>query len=170
MSHRGPKPDRMFELLRILRVHDVDFVLIGGLSVAFHGVRRGTDDIDIVPDPDAENLERLWSALQAIAAERRGLDEFRREEWPPFTLESLRAGGSWLLRSDLGWLDVLQDVKGVDDFALLNERAVEVTHPDIGLPIRIASRNDLIRMKRAAGRDLDLADIQALRMAEGLDE
>jgi hypothetical protein len=157
-------------LLRVLREHDVDFVLIGGLSVAFHGVRRGTDDIDIVPDPDPPNLERLWSALQTIAAEPRGLDEFRREEWPPFTLESLHAGGSWLLRSDLGWLDVLQDVKGVDDYALLRERAVEVTHPDIGPPIWIASRNDLITMKRAAGRDLDLADIQALRMAEGLDE
>lgn len=48
--------------------HDVDFVVIGGFSLAVHGVVRATKDIDIVPDPSRENLRRLGAALDELEA------------------------------------------------------------------------------------------------------
>ena len=45
-------------LLGALADHDVEFVIIGGFALAAHGVVRGTKDIDIVPDPQTENVAR----------------------------------------------------------------------------------------------------------------
>jgi hypothetical protein len=51
-------------LLAVLVEHAVDFVVIGGFSLAAHGVIRGTKDIDIVPEPSSSNLGRLADALR----------------------------------------------------------------------------------------------------------
>jgi hypothetical protein len=46
-------------LLELLHQREIRFVVIGGVAVAAHGYVRGTADLDLVPDPDPENLERL---------------------------------------------------------------------------------------------------------------
>jgi hypothetical protein len=53
---QGPAFD---ELLRRLTAAEVRFVLVGGLAVNAWGVVRGTKDLDIVADPEPENLARL---------------------------------------------------------------------------------------------------------------
>lgn len=63
-------------LLATLDEHGVAFVIIGGFALAAHGVVRGTKDIDIVPDPRADNLERLAGALRSIGAEVMLADDF----------------------------------------------------------------------------------------------
>ncbi len=60
-----PVPLHPYELLGTLRKHGADFIVIGGFSLAVHGYVRATKDIDIVPEPSRENLERLMSALKA---------------------------------------------------------------------------------------------------------
>ena len=50
------------ELMDALVSGGVRFILIGGLAVGVHGVVRATRDMDIVPDPDPTNLERLAAA------------------------------------------------------------------------------------------------------------
>jgi hypothetical protein len=166
-----PAPLDFYGLLRSLREHEVEFVLIGGFALGFHGAERGTKDVDIVPDPDPENLEHLWNALQALDAEPAELAEFRPEEIPvSFSVEGLMAGGNWVLHTRLGRLDVMQWVAGVDSYHELHAHAVVDEHPEIGHPIWIAGRDDLVTMKEEAGRPQDLIDIRALRMAEGLEE
>lgn len=172
---QNPRPPlRFFELLRLLRAHAVDFILIGGFSLAFHGHPRGTDDVDIVPDPAPANLARLWRALGELHAEPRELGDLRIDELPPFDLESLIAGGSWFLQTDLGKLDILQTLDGVPlaerPWHLLRERARTVDVGEEELSFLVASRDDLIMLKRATGRDQDLIDIETLRLAEGRDE
>jgi hypothetical protein len=54
---------RLRELLDRLVAADVRFVIIGGLAVNAWGHVRGTQDVDLVPDPDPGNLERLASVL-----------------------------------------------------------------------------------------------------------
>jgi len=161
VSHAPQHPLRFFDILRALREHNVDFILIGGFSLAFHGHPRGTDDVDIVPDPDPANLGRLWTALEELRAEPRDLD-------------SLLAGGSCLSRTDLGKLDILQTLDGVplaeQPWQLLREHAHEVDAPEEGVSFLVASRDDLIMLKRATGRDQDLIDVETLRLAEGRDE
>jgi hypothetical protein len=161
-------------MVRLLRGHDVDFILIGGFSLAFHGHSRGTDDVDIVPDPAPANLERLWAALQELHAEPVDLSEFRPDEVPPFDLESLIAGGSWFMQTDFGKLDVLQTLDGVpvseQPWNVLRARAQEAELDEVGVPFLVAGRDDLIMLKRATGRAQDLIDVESLRLAEGRDE
>jgi hypothetical protein len=160
-----------YGLLRKLREHDVEFVLIGGFALAFHGAPRGTKDVDIVPDPSPANIARLWEALQALDAVPAEHGDFRPEEMPvPFTLDGLLEGGNWSLETRLGRLDVMQCVAGVDSYDELRAGAIADDPPEIGRTIRIAGRNDLVTMKEEAGRPQDLIDIQALTMAEGLEE
>ena len=66
--HQGRCPSTLSEfdlrsLLEALLDHDVRFVVIGGVAVGAHGFVRGTEDLDLVPDPDPENLKRLTTAL-----------------------------------------------------------------------------------------------------------
>ena len=167
-------PLRFFDMLRFLRRHDVDFILVGAFSLAFHGHSRGTDDVDIVPDPAPANLERLWAALQELHAKPLGLEEFRPDEVPPFELESLIAGESWFMQTDLGKLDVLQTLDGVpvseQPWNVLRARAQKVELDEVGVPFLVVGRDDLIMLKRATGRAQDLIDIESLRLAEGRDE
>ena len=170
---RGPDvsaPLDFYGLLGTLLQHGVEFVLIGAFALGFHGAPRGTKDVDIVPDPGSANIARLWRALQALDAEPAEHADFRPDELPvAFTLEDLLEGGNWALET-LGRLDVMQWVAGVDSYDELRKRAVVDELPEIGRPIWIASRDDLVTMKEEAGRPQDLIDIQALRMAEGLAE
>ncbi len=161
-----------FPILRVLREHTVEFVVIGGFAVILHGVVRATKDIDIVPEQSAENLARLWSALVELEAQPQGLGDFRQEEMPvPFTLEGIVEGrGNWILQTRLGRIDVMQWVTGIESYASLRAGASTDDVPEVGGAVWFAGLDDLLEMKREAGRDQDLMDITALRMAHGLEE
>ena len=61
-------------LLEALNAQGVRFVVIGGVAVGAHGYVRGTEDLDLVPDPDPANLDRLTEALAKLeidSADRR---------------------------------------------------------------------------------------------------
>jgi hypothetical protein len=164
-------PPRFLDLLRALGEREVEFVLIGGFAVGFHGYPRATKDVDIVPEPSRANLTRLWYALTALDAVPGELDEFRPEEIPvQWSLEGLIDGGNWILYTTLGRIDVMQWVEGVESYDTLRANAERVDEPTIGRPIWVAGADDLIAMKEAAGRDIDRIDVTALRMAQGLEE
>jgi hypothetical protein len=149
-------------LLQTLRRHSVEFVLIGGLAVAAHGYVRATDDVDVVPKPERENRRRLYEAMKTVEAQPVELGDFRPEELPvPFSPEGLDEGGNWALRTRAGRIDVLQWVSGIESFEELHARAVEVDLPGVGA-VLVAGYEDLLAMKRAAGRPVDERDIAAL--------
>lgn len=149
------------ELLRVLREHEVDFLVIAALAVAAHGYVRATKAVDIIPRPDRANLERLTAALAALEAHQ-DLGDFRAEEMPlQLDLESLEQGGNWFLATRLGRLDLMQAVEGTRSYDRMREAAVSrggIAYPGL---------DDLISMKRAAGRDLDHIEIRALEEARG---
>lgn len=152
--------------------HEVEFVVIGGFAVILHGVERATKDVDVVPEQSRENLARLWDALVDLAAFPAEQPDFRPEEMPmPFTLDGLVEGaGNWALHTRLGRIDVMQWVSGVDSYAQLRANASSEHVPETGGTVWFAGLDDLIEMKREAGRPQDLIDITALRMAHGLEE
>lgn len=155
-------PLRALEVLTTLRRHDVDFVVIGGFSLAAHGFVRGTKDLDLVPAPDPENLSRMLDALRELRAEPLALGDFGADELLPLTLESLESGGNWLLCTRFGRLDVMQDVPGLPDYARLRDAAVLPEGAALPVGVRFAGLDDLIALKRAAGRPQDLIDIAEL--------
>jgi len=154
-------------LLRVLVEHAVDFVVIGGLSLAAHGYVRATKDIDIVPEPSRANRERLFSAMQTVAALPIEIGDFRPEELPvPFTPDGLDHGGNWALQTTFGRIDIMQWVSGVEGFEQLRANAVVLSLPEIG-SVAFAGYDDLVAMKRAADRPTDRQDIAELKRLRG---
>jgi len=164
-----PLPD-VAAILEVLVRHEVDFVVIGGVAVAYHGFVRATRDVDVIPSPAPDNLKRLWGALEELEARPASLRDFAPGELPvAFTLEALVDLGSWELETTYGRLEILQHIVGkVDepqDYAPLRA-AAEGGRYDFGT-VWFAAYEDLIDLKNIAGRDQDLIDIRALREARG---
>ena len=167
-----PPPLRFFDLLRTLVEHEVEFVVIGGFALGFHGAERATKDVDIVPAPGEQNLTRLWQALDELEAEPQGLEDFRSEEIPiEWSLQGLiEGGGNRILHTRFGRLDVMQWVPPFDSYDELRVGAVEERVEEVGGRVLVAGLDDLVAMKEVAGRDQDLIDVTRLRMAHGLQE
>jgi predicted nucleotidyltransferase len=154
---------RLTALLRRLSEAAVDYVVVGGIAVAFQGYGRATKDLDITYARSRDNLDRLGRALQELHARLRGV-----AEEVPFVPDgrSLRRTMLLTLDTDEGALDLLVAPPGAPPYATLRARADVVTLD--GVEVRIASLEHLLAMKRAAGRPLDLVDVEALEIARGL--
>lgn len=151
-------------ILRELVRGEVEFLVIGGVAVGFHGYIRATKDVDIVPAPHIENLEKLVSALDRLGARVQGAEEFEEEEFPdPLDPQVLAQRGNWVLETRLGLLDIMQWMGEQALWERLFPRSVVEVIGD--LPIRFAGFEDLIAMKEEAGRPEDLADLKRLREA-----
>jgi hypothetical protein len=164
---RPDEQDRPLDLSRLLQTlanHGVDYVVIGGVATQVHGHRRTTMDLDLTPDPDPENLERLASALAELEARPRDL-EFEGSEVPVVDPERLAVAAIVPpLTTRHGQIHILKEPKGARPFDRMRETALVIELD--GIEVAIASLDDLIRMKRAAGRPSDLDDIAALTEAE----
>lgn len=144
----------------------VEFLVIGGVAVGFHGYVRATKDVDIVPAPDPQNLKRLARVLRGLDAQIEGAEEFEGEELlDPLDPEVLGLGGNWVLRTRLGRFDVMQ---WIGEDALWEKLSPAAITAEIdGLAIRMVSYEDLVALKEKAGRPEDLTDLQRLRQARG---
>jgi hypothetical protein len=152
----GPAFDPLMAL-RTLDDHRVRFVLIGGYAGALRGSPVITGDVDICYARDDENLQRLAAALQALGSRLRGAPPD-----VPFQLDAatLRAGDHFTFTTAAGSLDCLGTPAGTQGFADLDASA---TDEDLdGLVVRVSSLDDLIRMKKAAGRPKDLIAVEWL--------
>lgn len=155
MTDRDPPLDAE-RILRALDEHDVDYVLIGGLAVQTHGHVRMTNDADLIPAPDPANLERLAAALNALDA--RVLNPGH--ENTPITGRTLPRATIWQLTTREGGVDVMHEVPGGSAYEELSRHALRIKLDDVEVPV--ASLDDLIQMKLARGRPVDLADVAAL--------
>ena len=153
------------ELLLRLSGARVDFIVIGGVAVGVHGFVRATRDLDIVPDPDAANLARLARVLVEIDAEHVGLGDLTPEELPydPTDPQQLAEGANFRLDTNLGPLDIMQWVAGIEADLAYSELAVQaLTVRFRGVEIRVCGLEHLRAMKSAAGRPQDLEDLRRL--------
>lgn len=156
-----PEPLRLRQLLERLVDSEVRFVLVGGLAVNAWGYIRATRDIDLVPDPSPENLERLDSILKVLGGkvdvDGRLLDS---SAISPF----LKTGDRTLVVTDLGRVDILQGLPQVPAFGVLDDKATDVEMD--GLVVRVCSLGHLLAMKRASERPRDRDDLEALESAQ----
>lgn len=149
------------EIFLTLDRHRVDYVVIGGVAATLHGSNLRTGDVDICPARDPENLSRLASALKEMDARIRTADA---PGGLPFACDA-----GFLARVDLlnlvtrfGDCDVAFIPAGTAGYEDLVRRAVKVDLEPVLVPV--ASLEDVIRSKRAAGRAKDLQQLPTLEL------
>jgi len=145
------------DLLGVLVAHGIDFVVVGGLALVFHGSTRITQDLDICYSTEPTNLHVLGEALVEMEARLFGI-----EDDVPFVPDSRTLGKTEILTlsTRLGKLDLLSRPSGAPPYSELRHRAERITVGSFA--ILVAGPEHLIAMKRAAGRTKDLADIEEL--------
>lgn len=135
----------------------VDFIVVGGIAAVAHGSVTFTQDLDITYAPDEENLERLGRVLVDLGARLRGVTDD-----VPFVPDgrTLRRTRVLTLDTPIGRIDLLAQPDGAPVFAELRARAER----DViaGVEVAYASLDDLIAMKKAAGRPKDLVAVEEL--------
>ena len=145
-------------LLEALNEQGVRFVVIGGVAVGAHGYVRGTEDLDVVPDPHPENLRRLAEALTELEST---LPTVEGRPFDPATdSRVIRRGGNVTAMTRFGELDVVQRARGVPGYSQLAEDSVQSEL--FGIPVQVCSLARLRQMKAAQGREQDRADLANL--------
>ncbi len=160
-------PERPLDLLRLLEVlarHRVQYLVIGGVAVQVHGHRRTTKDLDLVPSPEPDNIARLAAALEELQAQVRGTPGAA-VPLPPTDPERLGAASIVpALTTVHGEVHVFNEPKGAAPWADMRARALVVDLD--GIEVAIVGLDDLLRMKQASGRPVDLEDIAVLTALE----
>lgn len=144
-------------ILEDLNEAKVRYVLIGGIALIRHGVVRATRDIDAVFDPDPENVSRIQSLASKWGATR--------PDGSPIPEDGISSDRSIHLATSMGDLDLVSEEVAGFTFEELLTRA-ETRKVD-GVQAPICSLADLVAMKRAVGRERDLADLADLEVAHG---
>lgn len=158
MPGRGVALDPV-EILRVLVAADVRFVVIGGIAGALQGSTTLTADLDILYDRDGDNIERLAAALATLEAKRRDLPEGVRA---PVDAPAIRNGLNLLLSTRAGDLDCLAETpSGRFTYAQIAPTA-DRHQVERAIDISVASLDELIRMKRATGREKDRIEVETL--------
>ena len=151
-------------MLSALAEDEVRFVLIGGMAAILHGDVGVTVDLDVVPDREADNLERLARALRRLGARIRTEGE---PEGLPFDCSAeffgiLAPDAIVNMTTAAGDLDVACCPSGTRGYSDLSRDAVRIEAAD-RLHILVASLEDIIRSKEAAGREKDRLALPRLR-------
>lgn len=150
-------------MLRRLVGAGVDFVVVGGIAMILLGSSRLTRDLDIVFATDEANLESLGGVLVGLNARLREVPDdvpFMPDERTLANLELLT------LDTSAGWLDVHRRLDGAPAYETLRKRAERHNLGDFS--VLVASPDDMLAMKEAAGRSVDLADIEELKAIQRL--
>lgn len=155
-------PTRPVAVFAALERHGVDYVTIGGVAVQYHGHVRTTLDVDILAGPEPENLARLAAALRDLSARLKGVDAHLLDI-DPTSPRDLALGANFGLATTAGGLDVFTDaaeLRGSPPWPEVRSRAVHTLVQ--GHRVIVIGRDDLIAIKRAAGRAKDIGDVAAL--------
>ena len=137
------------ELLRLLEAHDVEYMIVGGYAVAYHGYPRFTYDMDIFYNPTVDNVGRLRSALMEFG--------FTESDLSPEVF--LERGNILMFGVEPARVDMLNDIAGVE-YTAAAEHTVRGRYG--GVTVSYIGYEDLLKNKLSTGRSKDILDAQEL--------
>lgn len=138
------------EFIGLLNSLGVEYLVVGGHAVAYHGHPRFTGDIDFLVRPSAENARRIVAVLDRFGFADLGLTED----------DFVRRGSIVQLGRPPNRIDLLTSISGVD---FEDAWIASVAGTLDALAVRFIGLDNLLKNKQAAGRDQDLADVKKLK-------
>ncbi|MFH1541932.1 MAG: hypothetical protein ABIE84_02440 [bacterium] len=159
------------EVFRKLKQSNVAYLVVGGIAVALYGAVRLTSDADIILELSVENVEKFIKAIGELGYKPKlpvDPQDFAnpqiRESW--IEEKGMKVFPFWHPDRPLEIIDVF--VRNPINFQEMdNEKVVKKA---MGLEVPIPSLRHLIELKKQAGRDQDLKDIERLEMLHGKTE
>jgi hypothetical protein len=142
-------PNDFKELLELFNKHKVEYLIVGGYALAFHGAPRVTGDIGLFVQPTEDNAKRILTAL----------DEFGFGSLDLSTEDFTTSGMVVQLGVAPVRIDIITRLSGVSWEQAYADR-VAGSYGET--QVHFISRDDLIANKRASGRRKDAADVEAL--------
>jgi len=137
------------ELLELFNANQVEYVIVGGYALAFHGAPRFTGDIDLFVSSDRENAKRILESLRQFGFEspELSLEDFTRSD------KVIQLGVPPVR------IDIMTSLTGVSwEQAVSNKVSSNYDQTQV----YFIAKKDLISNKKALGRKKDIADIEAL--------
>jgi len=139
------------DFVRLLNHHKVEYMIVGGYALAFHGKPRHTGDLDIWINISENNAKLMLRVLKDFGLSSMN---FKKEDF-------LKAG----YISQIGYpplrIDILNTIDGVDFKDAVKE--MRILKVDDDLTINYIGLNDFIKNKKASGRSQDLTDIKEIQ-------
>ncbi|HYG65678.1 MAG TPA: nucleotidyl transferase AbiEii/AbiGii toxin family protein [Thermoanaerobaculia bacterium] len=152
--------DEVMRVLGSFESEGVDYIIVGGVALNFHGLIRATEDLDLFIRPEPENIERLRRALRSI------YDDPSIEEISADDLLGDYPAVRYYPPSGEVFLDILTRLGEFASYDDLEAQSIEVE----GVHVRVASPRSLYWLKKDTMREIDRADAEALREKFHLDE
>jgi predicted nucleotidyltransferase len=146
-------PKDLKEFLALLNSHQVEYLLIGGYAVGYHGYPRATGDMDIWVGVSAENARKLVTVLKEFGFDLPEVDKdlFLQRN------KIVRMGNAPLR------IELLTSISGVEFESCYNQRISDILDD---IPVNIIDLQNLIVNKRKSGRFKDLDDVEKLSQAK----
>lgn len=146
--------------IRLLDEHKVNYLIVGGVGSRIQGAAVTTQDLDIMPDPEPANLERLAKALSSDSTRKKASDATSYETHSVVKAMEFKTEAVLSFQTSYGVLDVLMDLPGVGlfDDVRRNAKRYEYGHS----VLIVASLDDIIISKQTADRMKDLRSMDAL--------
>ena len=137
------------DLLALLNEHKVEYLIVGGYALAFHGAPRFTGDLDVFVRPEAANASRILNALAVFGFHFPNLTE----------ADFQKPGNVVQLGVPPVRIDLVTSISGV---SWEEAEAAKDSGTFGDVPVNYIGRRQFIANKRATGRTKDLADVEAL--------
>jgi len=142
-------PPDFKEFLKLLNENKVEYLMVGGFAVGYHGYPRATGDLDIWIAAHRDNARKIVCVLEQF-----GFADQNLNEQLFLTPDNIVRMGHPPIR-----IELLSSATGVD-FQTCYQRAVDAEIDNIA--VKVISKDDLRANKRAAGRTKDLNDLENL--------
>ena len=152
--------DEVMRVLESFEKEGVDYIIVGGVALNFHGLIRATEDLDLFIRPEPENIERLRRALRSIYNDP-SIEEISADD-----LLGDYPAVRYYPPSGEVFLDILTRLGEFASYEDLEAQSIEVE----GIHVRVATPRSLYWLKKDTVREIDHADAAALREKFHLDE
>ncbi len=144
--------DILIEIVKEFNKNKINYVIIGGFAMVFHGMPRFTEDIDIAIDIDEKNLKKIKISLQKLFNDN-SFDEIRKSDFEKYSVIRYGTPNNF-------YIDFIYQIGEIADFEILLRNTKIIYIDDTKIPI--LNEKMLIKLKQNTLRDRDKNDANFL--------